>query len=148
MPLRLCLPTVPPSAEGLLYKDYTESPFPSFHEFAHGPILAWSRIKFFGQHAFPGNQHERIRAAWPEWWISPLKADHWHGLCDTFLRTAEVDPLRDEGEAYARKLVEGGNLVTVKRYIGAPHIFMYMEWFERKKEFDRDTIAALKIAHA
>lgn len=124
VPLKLCLATVPVTSEGFLYKEYTESPFGSFHEFAHGPVLPWSRMKFFGELCFPRDDLKEICAQWPDWWTVPLQAKNWTGLCDTFIRTGECDVLRDEGEAYAAKVVEGGNKVTVKRYLGAPHIFM------------------------
>ncbi|KAI1390337.1 alpha/beta-hydrolase [Hypoxylon trugodes] len=147
IPLRLCLATVPPSSSALLYEDYTDSPFASFREFANGPVLPWARIKFFGDQCFPADKTDEIRASVPEWWISPLKSENWNGLCDTFIRTAECDTLRDEGEAYALKLVEGGNKVTLKRYKGSPHTFMYLDWFDKKQEYDRDSIIALKQAH-
>jgi len=35
--------------------------------------------------------------------------------------------LRDEGEAYGRKLVKAGNEVTMKRFGGVPHPFMHMD---------------------
>ncbi|OTA97871.1 hypothetical protein M434DRAFT_391486 [Hypoxylon sp. CO27-5] len=147
IPLRLCLASVPPSTDTLQYASYTESPFASFHDFARGPILPWERIKFFGEQCFPRDKAEEMRAALPEWWIAPLKSKNWTGLCDTFVRTGECDPLRDEGEAYGMKLVEGGSKVTMKRYIGSPHTFMYFDWFKKKHEYDLDTIAALKMAH-
>ena len=40
--------------------------------------------------------------------------------------TAEYDTLREEGEAYARKLMEAGNVVQVRRYLGAVHGFFTM----------------------
>lgn len=147
VPLKLCMASVPPATEGLSYKDYTDSPFSSFHEFARGPILPWNRIKYFGQLCMPQDKLPELRNMWPDWWFAPLSAPNWAGLCDTFIRTAEVDPLRDEGEAYAVKLVAGGNKVTIKRYLGCPHTFMYIDALKKKQEYDRDAILALKIAH-
>lgn len=147
IPLKLCIASVTPATDGLSYRYYTDSPFPSFHEFHRGPVLPWDRIKFFGRLCMPPEKLPELRAMWPDWWLSPLRAPNWANLCDTFIRTAEVDPLRDEGEAYAMKLVIGGNRVIVKRYLGCPHTFMYIDAMKRKHEYDRDAIAALKTAH-
>lgn len=57
---------------------------------------------------------------------SPLYARDTAGLPPTFLLTAEYDTLRDEGEAFARKLIESGNLVQARRYLGAIHGFFTM----------------------
>jgi acetyl esterase/lipase len=129
------------------YETYEESPFKSFHEFAHGPVLPWARIKFFGSHCFPGGDAGR-RDDMPRWQIAPLEAEDWKDLCPTLLRTGEVDPLRDEGEAYGMRLVEGGNKVTMKRYLGCPHMFMFYQWLPEKQQYDRESIAALREAHA
>ena len=95
----------------------------------------------------PPEQLPSLREMWPDWWFAPLQARNWSNLCDTFIRTGELDPLRDEGEAYAMKLVAGGNKVAVKRYLGCPHTFMYVSSMKRKQEYDQDAIAALKAAH-
>lgn len=145
--LKLCMPSVTPSAEGFFYEFYTESPFPSFHEFYRSPILPWARIQWFGKYCMPQDKHKELQAMWPDWWFSPLKARKWNGLCDTYLRTAECDLLRDEGEAYGMKLVAGGNKVTFKRYLGSPHTFMYLACMKQKHVYDEDSIAALKAAH-
>ena len=58
--------------------------------------------------------------------VSPLYAPETSGVTPAFVLTAECDTLRNEGEAYARKLIEAGNLVQVRRYLGAIHGFFTM----------------------
>lgn len=148
IPLKLCLPTVPGATKALLYEFYTDSPFPSFHEFYQGPILPWKTIKYFGEHSFPRDKLEERLALVPDWWADPVfKMKNWSGLCETYIRTAETDPLRDEGEAYGAKLIAGGNKVTLKRYLGVPHVFMFWKDLKQKKEWDEDSVRALKEAH-
>lgn len=138
---------MPPSSHALSYNDPQDSPFPSFREFHNGPVLPWASIRWFGSIAQPADKMDELRATWPDWWFVPLRAPNCGGLCPTFIRTGECDPLRDEGEAYGRKLVEAGVKVTMKRYLGSVHTFMAFEELAAKKEFDADAIAALKEAH-
>lgn len=46
------------------------------------------------------------------------------GGAETVIITAELDPLRDEGESYARSLMRAGVNVAATRYLGAIHDFM------------------------
>lgn len=56
--------------------------------------------------------------------VSPIKREDLTGLPDALILTAEFDPLRDEGELYARRLQEAGVEATVTRYPGANHGFV------------------------
>ena len=53
--------------------------------------------------------------------VSPLLADNFDGLPPAYIFTAEVDPLRGDGEAYAMELAADGVPAAVTRLIGLPH---------------------------
>lgn len=58
---------------------------------------------------------------------SPLLAENFNDLPDACIITCEYDPLRDEGEHYAKNLSDAGADVCLKRYDGMIHGFFNMQ---------------------
>jgi acetyl esterase len=92
----------------------------SFHDFDAGYFLTRETSQWFWQQYTGGAAIEHEPTA------CPLQAtlDQLKGLPPALVITGECDVLRDEGEAYARKLIQAGVTVTCTRYLGAIHGFM------------------------
>lgn len=58
--------------------------------------------------------------------ISPLRAGRHEGLAPAIVLTAEEDPLRDDGEYYARALATAGVETLCQRLPGLPHGFLFL----------------------
>ena len=84
---------------------------PSQREFATGHFLTGELQRWFHGHYI---DHARKS----DWRASPLRATDLAGLPPAFLLTASHDPLRDEGEAYAMRLIANGIRVTIWRAPG------------------------------
>jgi acetyl esterase/lipase len=114
--LKLVLLTTPILTYFAGYKAPKDSPHKSFSEFSKGAMLNWERLKYFASNMF-GTEEEKKRIVEEiEWfWLEPLGAESFAGLCDTFIATAECDPVRDEGALYGMKAIAAGVAVTVKR---------------------------------
>ncbi len=72
---------------------------------------------------------------------SPLRAPDLSNLPPALVITAEYDPLRDEGELYADRLLAAGNDVIVRRYRGVVHGF-----FNRAAQLDCGKAAVIETA--
>ncbi len=92
---------------------------PSYAEFAEGYGPGAADMKRGWAEYLQGTDPRNALA-------SPLFADDLCGAPPAFVLTAEYDTLRGEGEAYARRLVESGNIVQVRRYLGMIHGFFTM----------------------
>ncbi len=94
----------------------------SYHEFGKGRFLARAFMKY-GWDLYAPDEKTRNSP-----YVSPLRAsnEELKGLPPALVITAENDPLRDEGEAYARKLKEAGVAVTATRYNGMIHDFVLL----------------------
>ena len=102
--------------------DYSESsPFPSIHEKAEDFGLTRKKLVEYYEMYIP----EGVDSMNPE--IAPITAPDLKGMPKTLIITAEHDPLRDEGEAYAEKLRSFGVDVTLKRIPNVPHGFWTYE---------------------
>lgn len=92
----------------------------SREEFATDNFLTTAAMDWFTAH-YLGRPED---AANPD--ASPLLARDLRGLPPALVITAECDPLRDEGEAYARKLEQDGVAVEYRCYAGMIHPFLSM----------------------
>ncbi len=88
---------------------------PSLQRFGRGYGLDATTIAAFEVAYLPDESDRTLGYA------SPLHALDLRGLPPVHLITAEYDPLRDSGEAYARRLYEAGVPTTVHRFLGHTH---------------------------
>ena len=105
--------------QALLYPgtDATKSQ-PSIAQHAHAPMLTRAKIDAFLDHYLGPDG-----LAPDDPLVSPLWAVSHAYLPPALVQTADLDPLRDEGSAYAERLAAAGVAVRHTNYVGVPHGF-------------------------
>lgn len=101
--------------------DLRSDVYASRDENAAGPFLLKETIDYFTAHYVGDDETARTDVK-----ASPILADSHASLPPALVVTAEFDPLRDEGEAYARALEQAGVPVTLSRYDGMAHVFFQL----------------------
>jgi acetyl esterase len=99
--------------------DYHAPGTASYRENAEGYGLTRDTMVWFWDHYLA----DAAQAADP--YASPLRAPDLANLPAALVQTAEYDPLRDEGEAYAAKLRAAGTPATLSRWDGMNHGFLF-----------------------
>lgn len=93
---------------------------PSHTANASGYLLETRDMEWFWNHYAPDVEARNHPEA------APLRAESLAGLPPAYVITADLDPLRDEGDAYAKRLQEEGVQVTHRSYPGVIHDFCIM----------------------
>ncbi|TVX96898.1 alpha/beta hydrolase [Cohnella terricola] len=93
--------------------------YESKRQYGEGYFLTMALLDYCAGHYFRNEADKADPLA------SPLLGDT-NGLPPALVVTAEYDPLRDEGESYARKLADSGVRTVLKRYDGMIHLFYAM----------------------
>ena len=130
-------PAALPRLQALLYANTDlAGDWPSMREKATGWGLDAGMVRFFNSQWVPD------QARWHDPGVSPLRAPDLSGLPSALIVTAEHDPLRDESEAYARRLRDVGIEVELHREPGLIHNFMLLDEISPACAAAADRVAA------
>lgn len=116
----------------------------TYYEFAEGPWLTKRNMQWFWDAYAPDLAMRSEPTA------SPLRAslEQLSGLPPALVITDEADVLRDEGEAYGRKLRQAGVDVTAVRFEGVFHDFMMLNALAGTNASRGATRLAAQVLHA
>ncbi len=114
---------------------------PSALEYADSPTLTRAQLDFFVGLAVPAGADACA--------VSPLQAASLADLAAALIIVPTVDPIADQGRAYATRLAEAGTPVQLAEYAGAAHAFLAMPTLvpqakparERIRTFLQDALA-------
>jgi acetyl esterase len=134
----------PPLVYQLMIYPVTDHEFESvsMRENATGYFLEVEGMRWFYGHYLQGDLSQGN-----DWRVSPMRAPDVANLPPAMIITAEFDPLRDQGEAYADRLRDAGVPTISKRYEGMFHGFFAMHAFIEPAETALDdAVRNLKLA--
>jgi acetyl esterase len=116
----------------------------SYRENAEGYLLSRASMQWFWNHYVP----DAADRASP--YAAPLRSASHADLPPALVITAEFDPLRDEGEAYAEALTNAGVPATCTRYHGMIHGFFGFASVvdQAKRALDEASAALREALHA
>jgi acetyl esterase len=115
---------------------------PSVHELGTGYLLTLEAMR-----TYVGN-YIADPARITEPYASPLHAQDLSGLPPAFIMTAEYDPLRDDGRAYAARLEEAGVPVELRQLAGHVHgSFAFTRLLDSARRCHDDSVRALSAAY-
>jgi acetyl esterase len=131
------------SAQVLLYPCLAAArttAFGSYRQYADGPLMTRAEMEWFWGHYLRTEADEQDPRA------APLLAADLSGLPPALVVVAELDPLRDEGLAYAERLRAAGVPAESTVYRGAAHGFWWMDGEMRQAgELDEQLVRFLRM---
>lgn len=152
IPIVICIAGTPQVDDIEAYATAADSPYSSVQECEFAPTLNWARLKWFDKLKWDSLSSNPVKKDLElkeiGWFKSILTAPNFENLPKTIIITAGCDPMREEGEEYARKMIKFGNEVVFKRYPGVPHPFMHMDanlW--QASDYIKQTALELSVAH-
>ena len=131
------------SGQLLIYPvaDYHTPATPSYLANADGYLLTRDTMIWFWEHYLNNVSEANDPHA------SPLRAPDLRGLPPALVITAELDPLRDEGERYAERLQLAGVPTILSRYDGMIHgFFLFGDMFDESRQAINEATTWLKRA--
>ena len=103
--------------------DVHDFAYPSIDENKDSPLLTLETMRFFAHHTVTGSKIPRPA---DDWRLSPILMENLSNLAPTYIGVCELDPLRDEGIAYAKALEAQGTSVTLTEWADQVHILMQL----------------------
>jgi acetyl esterase len=110
-------------------------------EFAEGYGLTTAKYRKFYEALFPDRTYDADPYAWP------IRTHDHSGLPPALVHPAEIDPIRDDGRAYAAKLALAGSPITFREARGMIHGFMRARFFGPAAKAEFDFICAFLRSH-